>query len=146
MNIYDCFDYSQKIYTLQDDDAIPCNYCGNINKSYYRTIIYTPPEILILILDRSQQTNIKLEFLEDLNLLNYIKFNDVGKMFKLISVIKEENGNFIACCKNLNEQQWYRYDENSISKITNFKSQIVDSGLVHVLFYQKYALLEQKLD
>ena len=139
VNIYDCFDYSQKIYTLQDDDAIPCNYCGNGNKSYHQTIIYTPPEILILILDRSQQTNIKLEFIEDLNLSNYIKFNDVGKMFKLISIIKEENGNFITCCKNLNEQQWYRYEENTISKITNFKSQIVDSGLVHILFYQKYA-------
>ena len=108
------------------------------NKSYYQTVIYSPPEKLIIILDRSQQSEIQLEFLEDLNLSNYIEEKNLGTTFKLISVVtREENKNFIAYCKNLNEQQWYRYDDNSISKINNFKNQIVHSGLVHILFYQK---------
>jgi ubiquitin C-terminal hydrolase len=140
VTIYDCFDYFQKRRILQDNDAIPCNICINSpNESYYQTIIYSPPEILIIILDRNQYSEIQLEFLEDLNLSNYIEEKNLGTTFKLISVVKVENGNFVACCKylNLNEQQWYRCDDNSISKISNFKNQIVHSGLVHILFYQK---------
>ena len=140
VTIYDCFDYFEKGQILQDNDGIPCNICINPhNKSYYQTVIYSPPEILIIILDRSQQSEIQLEFLEDLNLSNYIEEKNLGMTFKLISVVKVENGNFVACYKylNLNEQQWYRYDDNSISNINNFKNQIVHSGLVHILFYQK---------
>ena len=141
VTIFDCFDYSSQIQTLQGVDAIPCDNCRISNNiSLHQTVIYSPPEILILILDRSQQSKIKLEFMEDLNLSNYIEEENFRNIsFKLISVVtEEENKNFIAYCKNLNEQQWYRYDDNTINKVNNFKSQIVDSGLVHILFYQKY--------
>ena len=141
VTIFDCFDYSSQIQTLQGVDAIPCDNCRISNNiSLHQTVIYSPPEILILILDRSQQSKIKLEFMEDLNLSNYIEEENFRNIsFKLISVVtEEENKNFIAYCKNLNEQQWYKYDDNTINKVNNFKSQIVDSGLVHILFYQKY--------
>ena len=140
VTIYDCFDFSNQVQNLTGENAIPCDICKNLSSSYYQSVICTPPEILILIFDRSQKTNIKLEFIEDLNLSNYIeKAENTGYLFKLIGVVsqEQEKGNYIAYCKNLNNQQWFKYNNDSVSQINNFKTQIVDSGVINILFYQK---------
>ena len=140
VSIYDCFDFTKRVQTLTGNDSIPCDRCNNTFSSYYQSVIYTPPEILILILDRTKNSKIKLEFIEDLDLSNYIvKAKEVGYMFKLSGVVSEEgeNGHYIAYCRNLKNQIWYKYDNNKVSQVYNFKVQIVDSGIVTILFYQK---------
>ena len=140
VTIYDCFDYQRRIQTLTNDDKILCDRCNNNLSSYYQTNIYTPPEILILIIVRAPNSKIKLEFIEDMDLLNYItKGNEIGFMFKLTGVISEEEkiGQYVAFCRSEKENQWYRYDNDSVLKINNFKKQIVDAGMIHILFYQK---------
>ena len=140
VTIYDCFDFLRRVQTLTGNDSIPCDICNNTFSSYYQSVIYTPPEILILILDRTQSSKIKLEFIEDLDLSNYIvKAKEVGYMFKLTGVLSEEgeNGHYIAYCRNLKNQIWHKYDNNTASQVYNFKNQIVDSGMVSILFYQK---------
>ena len=72
VSIYDCFDFSKRVQTLTGNDSIPCDRCNNTFSSYYQSVIYTPPEILILIFDRTKNSKIKLEFIEDLDLSNYI--------------------------------------------------------------------------
>ena len=48
VTIFDCFDYSSQIQTLQGVDAIPCDNCRISNNiSLHQTVIYSPPEILI---------------------------------------------------------------------------------------------------
>ena len=140
VTIYDCFEFSSQIQTLTGEDAFSCNICKNsIAKNFYQSVIYTPPSILIIILDRSQKSKIKLEFSDNLDLLNYIVHaKSVGYIFKLIGVIsQEENKHYISYCKNINNQKWYRYDNNNTTEVNNFKNQIVDSNLVDILFYQK---------
>ena len=140
VTIYDCFDFSSQVQNLSGDNAIPCDICKNLTSSYYQSVICTPPEILILIFDRSKKTGIKLEFIEDLNLSNYIeKAENTGYLFKLIGVVSQEGGNgkYIAYCKNLNNQQWVKYNNDSVAQINNFKTRIVDSGEINILFYQK---------
>ena len=140
ITIYDCFDFSNRMQTLNADNAIPCDKCGYTFSTYYRSVLYTPPEILILILDRSQKSTIKIEFLENLDLSNYIVHGkNLGYMFNLIGVVSQEgeNGCYVAYCRNFDNNQWYRYDDKLVSRVTNFKNQIVDSGVVNILFYQK---------
>ena len=139
VTIFDCFYFSNRIQTLTGNDSIPCGRCNTFS-SYYQSVIFTPPEILILIFDRTQNSKIKLEFIEDLDLSNYIvKAKELGYMFKLTGVVskKDENDNYIAYCRNLNNHQWYKYDDNLVSQVHDFKAQIVNSGLVTILFYQK---------
>ena len=57
-----------------------CSYC---------TILYTIPEILIIILNRRKgiEFKVKLEFYEDLNLEYFLENKNSGCMYKLMGVV-----------------------------------------------------------
>ena len=140
ISIYDCFKYYQRIETLAGENALPCDICKLKCSSTYMSLIYTPPEIFILILDRSKFPQIKLEFYEDINLTNYISENDVGSIYRLFAIVSESDGinsHFLAYCKNPINHCWYKYDDEYVSIVNNFKNEIIDSNNPYILFYQK---------
>ena len=137
VNIYDCFDYYEKqtIYP-----SFYCNYCKqNCQAFQYSKLLYTP-KTLIINLNRGKgiEFNIDIIFEEYLNLRKYIFFRDSPYYYELTGVIchfgtNDMGGHFIAFCKNSNNCEWYKYNDQNVTK-SSF-NEVKQSGLPYVLFY-----------
>ena len=144
VNIYDCFEYDKKITYMSGENAMHCNYCQRTCNSSMCTLLTTGPEILILILNRGKgiEYNVKINFVERLNLANYIQFSNTGVNYELIGVIthmgeSSMSGHFIAYCKSPISKTWFRYNDATVNPVRNFKSEVIDYAMPYLLFYQK---------
>ena len=140
ISIYDCFSYYQKEEILSGENALPCNNCRLISNNKYISNIYTSPEIFILIIHKPKFSPIKFEFYEEMNLSKFIITNNLGSIYKLIGVVIELNRlnrRFIGYCRNPINYCWYKYDDENINVMNNFKNEIIHSANPCVLFYQK---------
>ena len=91
VNIYDCFNYDKKITYMTGNNAMYCNFCRNTSNSSMCTVLTTGPEILIIILNRGQgiQFKVKINFVEYLNLSNYIQFPNTGFNYELKALLQK---------------------------------------------------------
>ena len=144
VNIYNCFEYNRKIEYFIGDNAMYCNNCKVQAPASYMTQLYTGPDILILILNRGVgiQFKVKLEFTQTLNLTSYIEEKKTGCLYNLIGVVTHmgesgASGHFIAYCKSPIDGQWYRYNDDLVSKVYDFKREIMDYAMPYILFFQK---------
>ena len=144
VNIYDCFEYDKKITYMSGQNAMHCNYCQRTCNSSMCTLLTTGPEILILILNRGKgiEYNVKINFVERLNLANYIQFSNTGVNYELIGVIthmgeSSMSGHFIAYCKSPISKTWFQYNDATVNPVRNFKSEVIDYAMPYLLFYQK---------
>ena len=144
VNIYDCFEYEKKINFMSGQNAMYCNYCKNTCNSSMCTMLTTGPEILIIILNRGQgiQFNVKINFVEQLNLASYIQFGNTGVNYELFGVITHlgesgMSGHFIAYCKNPISKTWYQYNDAMVNPVSNFKKEVIDFAMPYLLFYKK---------
>jgi len=144
VDIYDCFDYDNKINLMTGDDAMYCNYCRQTCGSEMSTHLSTGPEILIIILNRGKgiEFNVKINFYLDLNLSNYIELQNTGTQYELFGVITHigesgMGGHFIAYCKEYWNNQWLKFDDATVEKVKDFKSEVIDFAMPYLLFYQK---------
>ena len=115
VNIYDCFDYNQKLEFFTGENSMYCNNCKSQQPASYNTLLFTAPEIMIIVLNRGKgiEFNVKLDFYEELNLQNYVQFNNFGYLYNLIGVVTHlgesgASGHFIAYSKSPVDNQWYR--------------------------------------
>ena len=137
VNIYDCFDYYQK------QDIYHSFHCNNCNKNYHafqQSNLLSSPRTLIINLNRGKgiEFNINIIFEEFLNIKKHIIFRDSPYYYELIGVIShfgsnDMGGHFIAFCKNSNNCEWYKYNDQNVTK-SSF-NEITQSGLPYVLFY-----------
>ena len=147
IDIKDCFDYYRRTINYIGNNAIYCERCNNQMNSTCSTVLFTPPEILIIILDRGigQQLKIKLQFQEILDIRNYIEASQsIGGLYELIGVItllgeSFSNGHLIASCKSPIDHKWYQYDDAMVKYLNDFNSQILNTTSPYILFYQKKA-------
>ena len=84
-----------------------------------------------------------MAFYEELDLTNYVQIRDDNKkvIYNLISVINYYMGSdlingFQAFCNNPINNIWYKYNNDLISQVQDFKS-VLDGLNSFVLFYQK---------
>ena len=144
VNIYECFEYDRKINIMSGSNSMYCNNCKlNCNGSIF-TYLVTGPEILILLLDRGKgiKFNIKINFVEFLDLSNYIEYKNTGTKYKLIGVIthigeSSMSGHFIAYCRDPITEKWYKYNDTIVNKVNNFQNEVINFGNPNSLFYQK---------
>ena len=141
VNIYDCFNYNEKLEHFTGENSMYCNNCGQNLPACYQTFLYVCPEILIIVLNRGKgiEFKVKLDFQEDLNLQNYIKRPETGHKYKLIGVVTHmgesgASGHFIAYCKSPISQDWYQYNDDLVFKVNNFKQEIIDYAMPYILF------------
>ena len=134
----------EKTEFFTGENAIYCNRCLGPFDSYYTTKLYYGPEILIIILNREREIEfkVKLEFTERVNLSQYFQMKNFSNIYNLIGVIthfgkSRSSDHFIASAKSPIDGIWYIYDDAIVSKVDNFKKQIVDYGSPYILFYQK---------
>ena len=144
VNIYDCFDFKQKVDYFTGENSMHCNICKNRFPSSFMNIMYSGPKILVIILNRGKgiEFNIKLNYSEDLDLINYIELKQSGCKYKLLGVVTplEESGassHFIAFCRSPIDNQWYRYKDDIVTKVNNFEKEIIDYSVPSILFFHK---------
>jgi len=144
VNIDDCFQYNEKTEFFTGENAMYCNICHDQFSTYYTTKLYCGPEILIIILNRGKgiEFDVKLEFTERVNLSQYFQMKNFENIYNLIGVVTHlgksgEDGHFIAHAKSPIDGIWYIYNDEIVSKVDNFKKQIVDIDSPYILFYQK---------
>lgn len=141
VDIKDCFDYYQKVETFSGDNAMYCATCNNQLDATNQTVLFSLPKILIIILSRGRgnQFKVKIKFGENLDLNNYSKN---GGYYELISFIThlgecDSTGHFIAACKSPIDHQWYRYNDELVTRVYDINKEILDFGLPYILFYKK---------
>ena len=139
INIYDFFDFNRRVDFNDGDNLMYCEYCNNSNFYLCKNLI-TGPNILIISLNNEKsKSNIKFNFTDKLNLYNYIQDKNSGILYKLIGVIThiDIGNNFVAFCIDPINNKWCKYNDISVSEVKDFQSEIINSIIPSVLFYQK---------
>ena len=144
VDIFDCFDYYQKIENFFGDNAIYCNNCKARLPATFQTKLYNCPQVLILVIKRgiNTQLNVKLQSYLELNLSNYIESKNSGTIFDLIGVVAQnvndkENGHFTAIFKNYVDNIWYQDNNGLVLPLKDFNEQILNNFTPYILFYNK---------
>ena len=141
VDLYECFDYYQKIDVMTGDNQMYCNICNNTFDSLYSTSLFSGPKYLIIILNRGKNAvyECKVHFPEQLNLINYISYKNGVTVYKLYAVISHYgpssmSGHFMAYCRNKKDNNWYLYNDSIVS-LCNKPYQYND-GMPYILFYK----------
>ena len=144
VNIYDCFEYYQKIEYFSGKDSFYCDICKTEYSCNYAEFIYSLPNVLILILNRGLGNLyfVKLEYYTELYLTNFVeaKQNNEIIIYDLIGVIiglSSDHIHFIAICKSPIDGLWYRYNDSFVSQVHDFKIDILNYSMPYVLLYQR---------
>ena len=137
VTILDCFDYYRK------EEIYPSFYCNTCKQNYQaksQTHIIRAPKTLIINFNRGKglEFNVNIIFEEYLNLRKYVYENNSPYYYELTGVIchygsNDEGGHFIAYCKNSNNCEWYKYNDQIVTKC--YFNEVKGSGLPYVLFY-----------
>ena len=144
VSIYDCFNYDRKVNLMSGENSMYCNNCKKITNCCMYTNLVTGPEILILLLNRGKgiEFNVKINFVEYLNLENYIEYKNTGYQYRLIGVIthigeSSMSGHFIAYCLDPIIKKWYKYNDAIVNEVTDFQNEVINFAMPYLLFYQK---------
>ncbi len=141
IDIYECFDYNQKLDIMTGQNQMYCNICNGNTDTYYGTSVYSLPNYLIINLNRGKGATYKCKviFPEVLNLLNYVTAKEGNTAMKLYAVIchygpSSMSGHFIAYCRHRINQKWYKYNDSQVTECTQPNE--YNNGMPYILFYQ----------
>ena len=141
VDLYECFEYFNKIDLMNGDNQMYCNICNKLLDSYYSTTIYSLPINLIINLNRGRGAiyECKVNFPEQLNLINYVTIKSGITVYELYSVIchlgpSSMSGHFVAYCKNRIDNKWYLYNDGMVSLCS--KQRQYQDGMPYILFYK----------
>ena len=144
MTVFDCFEYDRKINIMSGSNSIYCNNCRLNCKGSMFTYLVTGPEILIILLENEKcsEFNVIINFVEFLDLNNYIEYKNTGTQYKLIGVIthigeSSMSGHFIAYCRDPITGKWYKYNDAIVNEVNNFQNDVINFAMPYLLFYQK---------
>ena len=137
IDIIECFEYYQK----QNLIKIYCNNCKIISNSCKRSKLILGPNILIINLNRGKglEFNIKIDFDEYLDLINFVYYKEKSPSFYeiigMINLFEPSNtsDHFIAFCKSFVDNQWYKYDDTQVN-LSSFQ-EAKSTGIPYTLFY-----------
>ena len=144
IDLYECFEYYQKIDLMTGDNQMYCNTCNKLCNSLYSTILYSGPNYLIINLNRGKGAvyECKVFFPEQLNLYNYVTFKNGITVYELYAVIchlgpSSMSGHFVAYCRNRMDNKWYLYNDAFVNLCT--KPNQYNDGMPYILFYKALA-------
>ena len=141
IDLYECFEYNGKIDIMTGENQMYCNKCNKLNDSLFSTSIYSGPNYLIIILNRGKGAiyECKVNFPEQLNLLNYITIKTIAVVYELYAVIchlgpSSMDGHFVAYCRNRMDNKWYLYNDAIVTLCS--RPQQYNDGMPYILFYR----------
>ena len=144
LNLYDCFNYFQKIELFSGENHIYCMGCKQESNANFCNLIYSTPTILTLILNRGKNNadfHDKFLFPTVLNLDNYTNDKTLNNKFYLIGVVchvgeSGNSGHFFAYCRSHYQSPWFKYNDAIVSEID--ETEIFRATTPYILFYHKY--------
>ena len=141
IDLYECFDYYQKIELMTGPNQMYCNICNGNRDTFYGSLIYSLPNYLIINLNRGKGAvySCNVKFPDTLNLLNYVTYKDGITAMKLYAVIchygpSNMGGHFIAFCRHRITNKWYKYNDSIVTLCTKDKEYL--QGMPYILFYK----------
>ena len=142
INIYDCLNFFQSPAILDGENGKNCEKCGKITTFLLTAKIDSCQNNLLIILNRDFQKdkNIKFQFDESLDMTDYVIEKKVKLIYNLYGIIflsENEEIHYVAFCKNLSENIWYKCDDNIVESVKNLDNDIFNFGIPVALFYQK---------
>ena len=144
LNLYDCFNYFQKIDFFSGENHIYCMGCKLETNANFCNLIYSTPIILTIILNRGKNNadfNDRFLFPTELNLDNYAQDTSSSNKFYLIGVLchvgeSSMNGHFFAYCRSHFQSPWFKYNDAIVSECN--ENEIFMATTPYILFYHKY--------
>jgi len=141
IDLYECFQYYNNFELMTGENQMYCNMCNCTCDSLYGSILYSPPNYLIINLNRGRGAvyECKVNFDERLDLSNYftLKSQNIFELYAVICHIgpSSMSGHFVAYCKNRMDKKWYLYNDGLISLCQSPNE--YQKGMAYILFYQK---------
>ena len=130
INISDCF----KFYTRKEINQETCQNCNNSQSKEIK--ILNTPKTLIINFDRKDNIEgyNKIVPEEYLDIKKFISNSKSYFFYEFKGIIcKDEKGNFIAYCKNSDNCEWYKYNNESVNQVCY--SEVKGARLPYALFY-----------
>jgi ubiquitin C-terminal hydrolase len=144
VTMFECFLFNQKSDFFTGDNKNYCNICKQLYDSVYTSKIFSSPNVLIIILNRGKGNmyNIKLDFALQMDISDYVLTKQGKEIYNLYGVITQvgesgPNAHFVASCKSPVDSKWYRYNDDLVEPIQDFKKDVYDFGTPYILFYEK---------
>ena len=142
VTIEDCFNYYEFPTILND---YYCNSCKSQGNCQYISKFSIFPNIIIIILNRGQglQYKVNISFLnENLGLSKFAEYPGNDSVYELIGLVthygdSSASGHFIARCKSPIDNEWYLYNDSIVQKIGYFNNESFAQGNPYILFYKK---------
>ena len=143
LTLMDCFNFYQKPELFTGADRTYCNKCKQLWDSFFTYRIFSFPKVLIIILSRFRNDNkVKINFTEIIDITQFASLKNGKNIYYLYGVVSKfgenfPNYHFVAFCKNIIDDKWYKYDDAVVTEVNNFQKEIVDFGKPCILFYKK---------
>jgi len=140
VSIYDCFDYNERQDYMVGENQISCIFCNRMSNSINQTKIIISPNVLIINLNRGKglMYDIKLQFLEYLDIKKYVFYSASPHYYELVGVVShlgasDMSGHFIAFCRNSENCKWYKFNDAIVTE-SNFQ-EVLNFGVPCILFF-----------
>ena len=128
----DCFEYNQKEKPAYCED---CHYYPSTRTSK----IFLAPINLILILDRGKEnlSNVKLKIEKTYDITRFVLNKDKEKViYNLYAVLTHfDQNHFVALCKSPVNNNWYKFDDETIEQID--EREVIKFDSPDILFYKR---------
>ncbi|KIW02119.1 hypothetical protein, variant [Verruconis gallopava] len=147
ISLDECFQVTSRGEILTEDNAWYCNRCKELRQAEKTLEIWTAPDILVIHLKRfsaARQFRDKIDILVDfptegLNLNDKVGLQEgLDLTYDLFAVDNHYGGlgggHYTAYAKNFVDEQWYEYNDSSVSKRP--ASSVVTSA-AYLLFYRR---------
>ncbi len=142
-SLYDCFKhYTQKV-VLDEENKWNCDKCKERVRVHKKTILFKTSDILIILLKRYsnyKKINRFLTYPMNLNLKEFNKNYGTHKsnIYSLNGMCIHSGGfnggHYYAVCKNFLDNQWYEYNDSSVTPIQKEK---VFKYTPYLFFYRR---------
>jgi ubiquitin carboxyl-terminal hydrolase 2/21 len=138
-----CLEHFEKPELLTDDNQVRCEKCGKNTDTIKRIFIWEISSVLIIHLKRfkmngkyAEKNNTSIHFpIVDLTLdKNYHPNYKREYKYNLYGIVNHSgdvgSGHYFAYCQNFMDNNWYQYNDSSVSIIHNFNSSVKSEGYI----------------
>ena len=141
-SLNECIDEYVKLITLDDDGLWVCDECKETVNPNKKTIFWNFSPILIFIIKRYDENGILENFINypknlDMNkyCLNYTNESTKYELQGLcVHVGNLNGGHYYAICKNNNDNQWHKYNDEQVSDVNEGN---IFNNHPYCLFYKR---------
>ena len=143
LTLEDCFVSNETVDLFTGDNKFFCNECKDNQDYVYQTVLYTPPTVLSIVLNRGKAN---LDFQEyfkfglDLDIKKYIYNPDFkhGKYYLIGMVVHSGEssmaGHFIAYCRMDKNSKWFCYNDAYVTECNDIEEKF-NVNKPYILFY-----------